>query len=114
MFIWRGYGAAVFGAAFASALAVNLIANITGGPGYWDKHGWPIAISLFMAAIVLWRLDIALAEQPARTLVDEATGERVTIAKQHDFFFLRIRWWALIFVGLGVLVLVTGWVPGSR
>ena len=112
MFIWRGYGAAVIGVVFASALTANIIADKIGGPNYWDTHGWPLAASLFIDGLVLWAIDDALARKPARILVDESTGERIAVNKQHDFFFIRIRWWALILTSLGVAVLATGWAPG--
>jgi len=112
MFVWRGYGATVAIVGVASALTANLIADKVGGPHYWDTHGWPLAASFFVDGVVLWAIDDALARKPARILVDEATGERVAINKYHDFFFIRIRWWALILASLGVAILLTGWSPG--
>jgi hypothetical protein len=113
--IWRGYGALLIGVVFASSLAANLIANLAGGAHYWDTHGWPIAATFGVDAIVLWLADIFLEKrQQPRTLIDEATGERFIVNRRHEFLFLRIRWWAFIFLGLGFWVLLSGWSPGHR
>lgn len=112
MFLWRGYGPVVIGIVFACSLAANLLANFIGGPTYWNTHGWPIAASFGVDAVIVWFLDLSLAKKRPRTLVDEATGERFNLYRRHDLFFLRIRWWALIFAGLAVLILLTRWSPG--
>jgi hypothetical protein len=112
MLIWRGYGAVVPGVVIVSALAANLIANVEGGPNYWDAHGWPLAASFLVDAGVLWLIDDALSKTPPRVLIDESTKERVEINKRHDFFFLRIRWWALLLAVLGLWISHSGWSPG--
>jgi hypothetical protein len=112
MIIWRGYGAVAIGVVFASSLVANLIANLIRGPRYWETHGWPIAVSFCVDAVVLWLIDVALARRIPQTTIDKATGERTVGNKRHEFFFLRLRWWSLIFAGLAMLVLLTGWAPG--
>lgn len=110
--IWRGYGAAVIGIVFGSALIANLLANAIGGPRYWDTHGWLMAISFCADAFILLAMDFGLARRRPRTLIDEDTGERFVTQEQHELLFLRLRWWALIFVALALWVFLSGWSPG--
>ena len=113
MIVWRGYGGMVFAVVFVCALVANFLANIYGGKQYWDNHGWPLAASLGFSAVVLWAIDLRLSKIPQQTLINETTGERVTLVRQHDFFFIRLHWWPLILAFLAALILLSRWSPGS-
>ncbi|HWY26659.1 MAG TPA: hypothetical protein VNY97_01915 [Candidatus Angelobacter sp.] len=112
MFFWRGKGVLVIVVAFGSSLVANLLADHFGGPGYWDRHGWPMAAAFGVAAMLLWSIDSLFLDTPPRILTDQNTGERVTLVARNDFFFISIRSWSLILAGLGLLILVTRWSPG--
>jgi hypothetical protein len=113
MIIWRGWGVIVIGVFFLCDLVANALANALGGNGYWDSHGWPMACALILAGGIIWAIDAFLAKRGERVLVDEQTGQRVVFRKHHDFFFVRLKWWGLIFSCLAVVILVTRWSPGA-
>lgn len=112
MFIWRGWGILVLLIVFLSSLAGNLLCNLLGGKGYWELHSWPFASALLVAGGLIWAVDSYLSKKPERTLVDEKTGQRVTLVHKNDFFFIRMRWWGLISAAAGVLIFITNTVPG--
>jgi hypothetical protein len=102
MFIWRGYGFLVPLIAFFCSLSAQLLANDLGGEGYWETHSYPVAVALIVAGGLIFGTDFFLYRNPGHILRDEQTGQRVLFAPKHDFFFLRMRWWSLVCVGLGI------------
>jgi hypothetical protein len=114
MIVWRGWGGLVALLVFLSSLIANFLSNILGGTGYWESHSLPLASALFFAGGLIWVADSYFSKKPARTLVDEKTGERVLLTNRNDFFFIRMRWWGLISAGSGILILITNTVPGIK
>ena|ERR1700730_13879354 len=112
MFIWRGWGILVLLIVFLSSLAGNLLCDLLAGKGYWELHSWPFASALLVAGGLIWAVDSYFSKKPERTLVDEKTGQRVTLVHKNDFFFVRMRWWGLISAAAGVLIFITNTVPG--
>jgi len=113
MIIWRGWGAIVVAIVFGCSFIANLLSDIFGGMAYWDSHAWPFACALFAAGAIICVTDVILSRKPSRTLLDEKTGERIAVARNHDLFFLRVRWWGLMAVCGGVLVLAFNFTPGQ-
>ena len=111
MFIWRGWGILVLLIVFLISLAGNLLCDLLAGKGYWELHSWPFASALLVAGGLIWAVDSYLSKKPERTLVDEKTGQRVTLVHKSDFFFIRMRWWGLISAAAGVLIFITNTVP---
>lgn len=112
MIIWRGYGLAIFGVVFGLSLVANLLANAFGGHDYWDTHGWPLAASLAVDALVFLTIDRILSERESRLRIDETPGNRSTPPVKHDLFFIGFRWWALILAVLAALIVLSHWSPG--
>jgi hypothetical protein len=113
MIIWRGWGVIVIGVFFLCDLVANAMADSLGGKGYWDSHGWPMACALIFAGGIIWAIDGLLVKRGGRVLTDEQTGQRVVFRRHHDFFFIRLKWWGLIFSCLALAIVVTHWSPGS-
>jgi hypothetical protein len=106
MVIWRGWGALVLVIVFLVSLIANFAANILGGNQYWNTNAWPLANALIIAGGIIWMTDLYFSRRPGRVLVDEKTGERVTLVNKNDFFFIPMKW-GLISAGAGVLI----WAP---
>jgi hypothetical protein len=104
MFIWRGWGVLVLFTVFLTSLAANLATNILAGRDYRNTHAWPLASALIVAGGLIWMTDFYFFRKAARVLVDEKTGERVTLASRNDFFFITMKWWGLISAGAGILI----------
>ena len=93
MLIWRGWGWLVPIGTFLLALLTQLVVEGLGGE-YTGSDYLPPAVVL-IAGIGNFVLGQRLNGQPARSLVDEKTGERVELKPRHDFFFLRMEWWGI-------------------
>lgn len=49
-----------------------------------------------------------LAARPVRTLVDKDTGEEVTLRERHTMFYVPLRYWAMLYVGVGMVAVAAG------
>jgi hypothetical protein len=56
--IWTGKGYLVFVVVFGCSLIANLIFNAEVGPGYYDNHKWPVAVSFLVSAPIAGGLAI--------------------------------------------------------
>src|SRR5262245_47902914 len=91
---WRGLGFLVAVIVFGCSLIANLIFNLAVGDGYYDSHPWPFAISLLVSAAMCWVLSSYLRKRSARTVIDQTTGQEVTVYdSQHSLFFIPMHWW---------------------
>jgi hypothetical protein len=107
MLIWTGWGFAVPVVAFASLILAELAANAYfDDEFYYAENGWPKAVGMFLAAALLWFLGQFLHRDPGRTVIDKETGQELVIRRTHTFFWIRVEYWALILVVVGVVVLV--------
>ncbi len=95
--IWQGLGFLVAVIIFGSSLLFNLLFNALWGPGYYDHHKWPFAISLLCSAAICWFLGNMLARGSNQTVIDKQTGEEFTINRRHHtLFFIPMHWWGPI------------------
>lgn len=95
--IWSGKGYLVFVIVFGCSLIANLISNAKVGPGYYNHHKWPLAISLLVSAAVCWPLGDYLRKRSDRVVIDKQTGREFVINQsRHTLFFIPMHWWAPI------------------
>jgi hypothetical protein len=93
--IWRGLGFLVLAVVLGCCLLGNLIFDAFEGDGYFDRHRWPLALSLIISAAVCWTLgnflqswSIAKDKKPG----DESPGTW----PRHTLFFIPMHYWAPI------------------
>ncbi len=103
--IWSGKGYLVCVIVFGCSLIANLICNATIGPGYYDHHKWPFAVSLVVSAAACWSLGDYLRKRNDRVVIDKQTGEEFVINQsRHTLFFIPMHWWgAILLVGASIL-----------
>lgn len=106
MIIWQGFGIMVFVIVFACSLVANLITNAVVGPGYYDSHKWPLAVSLMVSAAVCWFYAQYLGRRPGRVVIDKQTGKEFTINRKHALFFIPMLYWAPILLVAALVLLV--------
>jgi hypothetical protein len=104
-FIWRGRGGLVPLITFAICLLGNAVADDIGGKGYWDAHRSVLALMLLLSGAVVFYLG-RLWTTEARTLLDEASGERFSFQIKHDFFWIPMKYWGVIIATFGVAVIL--------
>ena len=102
---------------FAILVGFGLGEAITGGFGDGvAKHitTWGASLGLGIAAILnygLYRLSLL---QKARTLIDKETGKEEVVRRSHALFFIPVRFWPWICVGLSVWWLMVGFIQRSK
>jgi hypothetical protein len=92
MIIWSGMGFLValigFGSLFLTEL---LVESMTRDESFYQAHGWPKLMAFWVAALVVFLLDRALAGPPGRP------------GRNHSLFFIPMAVWPILFVVLGVV-----------
>lgn len=87
----------VFLIVFGCSLIANLIFNAVVGPGYYDEHKWPFAVSLLASAVICWSLGMWLRKHSGTVVLDKQTGEPFVINQpRHRLFFIGMHWWGPI------------------
>jgi hypothetical protein len=113
MIIWRGWGFLVAVFAFGASLAMEVVTeSMTGDDGFYQKEAWPLALAFVIAGVVTWFVGRKLHARGARAVIDEATGQRLTIGGSHTFFFVPMHYWAAVLTALAGLSLVLRAGPG--
>ena|SRR5258706_9986426 len=113
LIIWRGFGISVLGIVLGCLGGAQLLANrLSGTPTYWESHAWPFAAGLLSAAAIIWCVATMLERYSTSKQIDPFTGETVRLKKPHDLFYIPMKYWSALFVGLGLFSLVINHVPG--
>ena len=97
MLIWKGLGILV---PLFVVLSLILAVPFTG-----DAAKYGLAFSQLVAAAAIWWTGRALNARPGRLLHDPQTGETVELKATHSFFFIKMEYWAVLVVSLGVAML---------
>lgn len=103
MIIWRGRGIVVAIIAFGCLVLTELITRSAFGDGmYYQTHGWPKLAGFWVAAGLVFALRSWLDGGQDRVLVDKETGTETKLPAENALFFIAVRFWPLILLGLGV------------
>ena len=105
MLIWRGYGILVAILTIVAYVVAAAVAEHAWGTPLTPDHRGVVGLGgMLLAAALVYGLHLALARtsQP-RVVIDKATGREITLVAKHDFFFIPVRFWAIILVALGVM-----------
>ena len=106
MIIWSGLGFLVPMIALACLLTSEAgVEKWFGDDQYYQTHGWPKLAGFLLAALIIWPIGALLERRGGRTLIDPATGEHVRVRGDHPCFFIPVKWWPIVCIGLGVLFL---------
>jgi len=107
MIIWKGWGFLVAVFAFGASLAMELITeSMTGDDTFYQRESWPLALAFVIAGVVTWFVGKALHARGARTVIDKATGQELTIGGSHTFFFVPMHYWGVVLIALALLPFV--------
>jgi hypothetical protein len=106
MIIWKGLGILVLVIGFAIFVLTELIIeSLTKNSAFYQLHGWPKLLALWLAAGCVWVWARYLNRRPGRVMIDKATGKEVVLRAKHELFFIDIQYWPYILAVLGVLFL---------
>lgn len=105
MIIWRGWGFLVAVFVFGCSLVMELVTeSVMRDDTYYQQQAWPLTSAIALAGLLSWFVGSALNRRGGRTVVDQATGETLTIGGRHDFFFIPMQYWGPILFGLALAV----------
>jgi nitrate reductase gamma subunit len=106
MIIWKGWGILVALIGFGSLVVTEgVVESATQDTTFYQTHGWVQALAITIAAALVYLLARRLDRQPGRVLLDPSTGQDVILKTNHSLFFVPVRFWPYIFIGVGVLML---------
>lgn len=102
MLIWSGWGILV---------ALFAMAGLVGG-ALLDQadpmlKGYGVPLGAVLAAALTFGLASWLGRDAGRVLVDPATGQQVVLRRRDSLFFIPVRIWTYIFLGMGAIMLTT-------
>ncbi len=106
MIVWQGFGfiVGVIGMGFL-VLAEYITRTVTKNEFYFNQHGWIKTVAFLLAAGVVWLVARHYDSRPGKVVIEKGTGKEITLRRQHSLFFVPMKFWTYIYVGLGVLFL---------
>jgi fucose 4-O-acetylase-like acetyltransferase len=107
MIIWSGWGFLVAVIVFGASLTMEFWTEaVFRDDRFYQNHAWPLALALALSGGIIWTLGKYLHARSARIVIDKATGQELTIATRHTFFFISMRYWGPLLLALSILPLV--------
>jgi len=101
-FLFTGSGMYVVGIGFFSLLFMQLGINKLIHDGYYEAHGWPKMLALWIAAVLTWLLCEYLEENDEELRIG---GRLILRYSRSTMFLVPIRFWPILFVVLGIVAL---------
>lgn len=102
MIVWRGWGILVVVLSAAPLLAMQILGDAVLGDGYYVGHRWPKFAALVVAAAVVWVFSRILDSRPERVVIDQQTGQQLTLGGGDHLFFVPVRFWPALLLLAGV------------
>ncbi len=95
MIVWSGRGILS-----VLVLTVTFIVCIYALPDGYARYG--LVIPLFITGIFSWIYGIKWNNNSGTSIYEE-TGKRVTSGNKHSLFWIKMEYWGIIFVALGII-----------
>lgn len=112
MIISSGYGYFTGVIGFICLMLTQILTDgIVRDHHYYENHGWPKLMALWMAAAIVWPLGRSLNQQKQKYYFDPWHWVESIVSFEdnkpvhHAFFFIPMEYWALIFSRLGIIFL---------
>jgi len=98
MIVWSGRGILI--------VLVFLVSGLVFTP-FFPKEDWGyvFAFSSFVTAAFSWFLGILWNNVEARIMIDEKTGQKIILKRNHSLFFIKMQYWGVIFSIIGIIIL---------
>ncbi len=105
--VWRGAGAVVFIIAIIVCLVINIVTSkVFDESNYFQAHLWPKIAALWITGVSSFFLGRYANSRPPRLVIDKTTGQEIAQKPIHDFMFIKLEYWGLIFVVIGIVLLL--------
>ena len=107
VFIWRGAGGFVIIAGILVCLFTNIVTSkMFDESNYFQGHLWPKLAALAITGLLCWFGGRYLHSRPSQLVLDETTGEQAEAKPIHDFMFIKMEYWGVIYGVIAMVLLV--------
>ena len=105
LLVWKGWGYLVVVITLGILIAVQFaVDRAFGDPHFYTLHGWPKGIGMLLSAAAIYFAARHFKAQPARTLIDKATGREFVLRREHSFMFVPMEYWTFILAAIGLVL----------
>jgi hypothetical protein len=105
--IWKGAGGLVILFGIVVCLALNVITSASFHQNdYFQTHLWTWVAALWITGALCRIVGTYLRGKPGRVVIDKATGKEIVVKREHHLMFIKVEYWAFIFLAIGAAVLV--------
>ena len=104
MVVWQGLGILVPFVVIVTMAAVQWLADLMMGGGFYSHHTATQVTAALLAAVFVTALGLYLRGKGGRVVVDKETGREIVLRRRHTLFFIPIEYWGLVVVVLGAFV----------
>jgi len=91
------------------SLGANFVCNAALGAGYYDRHEWPVFLSLMVSSAMVWSIGALLAKRADRRIVviEQKTGRRANAKDPAvDWLVWPMKYWSAAILAVGLIYLV--------
>lgn len=107
MLIWRGAGPVVFIIGILVCLFTNIVTSrVFEESNYFQNHLWAQVAALVITGVTCWFLGRFMHTRPSQLVIDETTGQEVELKPTHDFMFIKVEYWGVIYLVAALVLLV--------
>jgi hypothetical protein len=104
-FVFTGYGGLVIALPLVSGIALRLAAAL-----YWptlEMRAWMIGLIFLASGFILWSVGKRAHKPLDRATEDRAraAGEEPVLELGHTLYGVRMEWWGVLYLVLGVVIL---------
>ena len=93
-------------APIVAALFVNIVTSaVFNEDNYFQAYLWPKLVALGIIGVFFWFLGRYLHSRPGQLVIDE-TGQEVEQKPCHDFMYIKIEYWGVIFILIGLVLVI--------
>ena len=105
MLIWRGFGILVAVITFVCMFVAQKIFNSVYGAGYYESHTWTMGMGFLVAGVLCWFLGQSFKGKGV-VVIDKITKQEITLKRNHDLFYIPVRYWGVILPVIGFICIV--------
>src|ERR1044071_296952 len=103
----RGIGFMALIIAIIACLVTNIVTSkVFDETNYFQGHLWPKVVALVISGVCCFFLGRYANGRPPKIVFDQRTGQQVERKLVHDLMFIKLEYWGLIFVGIGLVLVV--------
>ena len=111
MLFCKGKGLFVLFFLFISILITTAFAHfILQVENDFSRSKWFLFATFNLAGFFCWTIGKMINSKSPKIFIDPKTNQAVQLvdAKRHTFFFIPVRYWGIIYSGIGIYALIKG------